>query len=215
MGKNGIPRYFAVFLAGLLISVYPVLSQAVHRSFVEYEKLILNQNLTEREITGHRVRAEGYNSALKQGTQKEYEKILDLSDGAMGVICIPRIGVELPIYHGTGEIALSKGAGHLPETAFPIGGEGNHAVITAHTGYPGARMFSDLILLVPGDIFEIHILKDVLEYRVDQILVVQPEETEALSPVEGKDYCTLVTCTPYGINSHRLLVRGVRISRWE
>ena len=131
-------------------------------------------------------------------------------DGMMGYIEIPEIDIYLPIYHGVSEEVLSKGIGHMPNSAFPIGGEGNHAVLTGHTGLPSAKLFTDLTELEEGDRFYIHILDLVLCYTVDQIKVVLPNEGQDLSIVPGKDYCTLVTCTPYGINSHRLLVRGIR-----
>lgn len=148
-----------------------------------------------------------------EDTQEEspdYTEILNVN-GTMGVIEIPKIKVNLPIYHGTSESVLSKGVGHLKNTALPVGGTGTHAVLTGHRGYAGARLFTDLDQLVIGDRFYLHVLDKTLTYEVDQILVVTPDQTEALKPVEGQDFVTLLTCTPYQINSHRLLVRGKRI----
>ena len=133
----------------------------------------------------------------------------------MGSIQIPVINVNLPIYHGTSAEVLEKGVGHLERTPFPIGGEGNHSVLTGHTALPDARLFSDLSRLVKGDVFYIHVYKETFAYQVDQITVVTPDNTEPLIPEAGQDYVSLVTCTPYGINSHRLLVRGTRIAYEE
>lgn len=159
--------------------------------------------------------AEAYNLSLLQGAVEtgEYEQILNISDGIMGYLKIPRIHVSLPIYHGTGEEILRKGVGHLPESAFPIGGKGNHTVLTGHTGLPSARLLTDLRDLEEGDCFYISILGDSLCYRVEKIQVVLPEKADSLIPVPGEDLCTLVTCTPYGINSHRLLVTGKRTEK--
>jgi len=143
---------------------------------------------------------------------EEYLAVLNINeDGIMGHIKIPSINVRLPIYHGTSEEVLNKGAGHLSGSNLPIGGEGNHAVLTGHTGLTTAKLFTDLAKMEVGETFYIVILDRTLAYKVEQILVVEPSETEALRAVEGEDYVTLVTCTPYGINSHRLFVRGTRI----
>lgn len=145
-----------------------------------------------------------------QEESTDYTEILNVN-GTMGVLEIPKIKVNLPIYHGTSETVLSKGVGHLKNTALPVGGTGTHAVLTGHRGYVGAKLFTDLDQLVMGDRFYLHILDKTLIYEVDQILVVTPDQTEALKPVEGQDFVTLLTCTPYQINSHRLLVRGKRV----
>ena len=142
---------------------------------------------------------------------EDYAGILDVYDGIMGYLSIPSIGVELPVYHGTSERALRRGAGHLPQTSLPIGGEGAHSVLSAHTGLPGARLFDDLDELAEGDRFFVRVYGRTLAYEVDRISVVEPSDTSALARVEGEDHVTLVTCTPYGINSHRLLVRGSRV----
>lgn len=141
----------------------------------------------------------------------EYEEILNVEKGMMGVLEIPCIDVELPIYHGVAEEVLQKGVGHMSQTAFPVGGAGNHTVLSTHRGLPEARLFTDLDELEPGDTFYIRVLGDSLAYEVDQVRVVNPGDVALLEPEEGKDYVTLLTCTPYGINSHRLLVRGSRV----
>jgi len=141
-----------------------------------------------------------------------YESLLDITGtGIMGYIDIPKIEVELPIYHGTSEGVLRIAVGHVQGSSLPTGGEGMHTVLSAHRGLPSARLFTDLDQIQLGDTFTLSVLDRSLTYEVDQILTVLPHEVEPLYAVEGEDYCTLVTCTPYGINSHRLLVRGTRI----
>ena len=140
-----------------------------------------------------------------------YLDVLNLSgDGVMGYIEIPRISVRLPIFHGSDDEVLQKGAGHIEQTFLPVGGEGSHAVITGHRGLPSAELFTRLDELEQGDLFYIHVLDEVLAYEVDQITVVLPTELENIRAVEGEDLVTLVTCTPYAVNTHRLLVRGRR-----
>ena len=133
----------------------------------------------------------------------------------MGYIEIPTIGVTLPIYHGTDETVLQVAIGHLEWTSLPVGGESSHCVVSGHRGLPSAKLFTDLDKLVVGDVFIFRVLDEILTYEVDQILIVEPHETEALRIEKGKDLCTLITCTPYGVNSHRLLVRGHRIENQE
>lgn len=146
-----------------------------------------------------------------QGKQ-EYEKLLNLSgSGIMGYVDIPEINVYLPVYHGTSQDVLEKGVGHLENTSLPVGGENTHCVLSAHTGLSDKKLFTDLVLLEEGSSFYLHVLDQTLAYEVDQILTVKPEETSALRIVQGQDLVTLITCTPYGVNSHRLLVRGHRI----
>jgi len=140
-----------------------------------------------------------------------YKKMLAVGPGGMmGRISIPSIHADLPIFHGTDEDTLSKGAGHLFGSALPVGGEGTHSVLSAHSGFVNATLFDDLDKVHEGDVFSINVLDETIYYKVDQILTVLPDQTEALRKVEGKDYLTLITCTPKGINSHRLLVRGER-----
>lgn len=153
---------------------------------------------------------------LSEEQQAEYERLLNVGgDGIMGYIEIPSIGVELALYHGTKESILSFAVGHLEWTSLPVGGESTHCVISGHRGLPSAKLFTDLDKMVVGDYFMLHILDETLTYEVDQIRIVLPEETEELLIQEGKDLCTLVTCTPYGINTHRMLVRGHRVDNLE
>ena len=153
------------------------------------------------------------NAYLLDDSQKaEYERLLDVSGmGIMGYIEIPSLKVSLPIYHGTEESVLQVAVGHLEWTSLPVGGGSTHCVLSGHRGLPSAKLFTDLDRLVVGDRFRLGVLDQVLTYEVDQILIVEPQDTEALLIEEGKDLCTLVTCTPYGINTHRLLVRGHRV----
>lgn len=141
----------------------------------------------------------------------EYQSLLNPNgDGIMGIIEIPRIGVRLPVFHGTGEVGLSQGAGHMEGTSLPVGGESTHCGIAGHRGLPSAKLFSDLDQMQRGDVIYLNVLGELMVYQVDQISVVLPHETDYMSIIEGGDYLTLVTCTPYGVNSHRLLVRGKR-----
>ena len=145
-----------------------------------------------------------------------YEDLLNIGDnGIMGYIEIPSIKVTLPIYHGTDESVLQVAVGHLEWTSLPVGGKSSHCVVSGHRGLPSARLFTDVDQMVEGDIFLLRVLDEILTYEVDQILIVEPHVTENLLIEEGKDLCTLVTCTPYGINSHRLLIRGHRIENLE
>ena len=158
----------------------------------------------------------GNSFLLSQVQKAEYESLLDISgQGVMGYIEIPEIDVSLPIYHGTEDTVLQVAVGHLEWTSLPVGGESTHCVLSGHRGLPSAKLFTNLDKLQTGDIFMLRVLDNVLTYEVDQILIVEPQETGALRIEEGKDYCTLVTCTPYGINTHRLLVRGHRIDNIE
>lgn len=218
----------ALFLmAGLAVLFYPAVSNWYNAQFqleaiVGYNHSI--EQMTEENIHQDLELAKEYNAALtgsgihdpfipggSENLPQNYTSILDLNSGIMGTIQVPKIDVDLPIYHGTTDRVLEKGVGHMEMTAFPIGGEGNHSVLTGHTGLPTATLFTGLDKLETGDSFYITIYKETLAYEVDQILVVKPSETKALVPVLGKDYVTLVTCTPYAVNSHRLLVRGVRV----
>lgn len=146
----------------------------------------------------------------------DYEELLNLrGDGIMGYLEIPSISVYLPVYHGTGAQVLEKGAGHLENTSLPVGGEGTHCVLSSHTGLGDKRLFTDLELLKEGDRFILYVLDQTLVYEIDQIIVAEPDDTSRLSIVNGKDYVTLVTCTPRGMNTHRLLVRGSRVFEEE
>ncbi len=203
-------------LTGLILLLYPAISNYINQKNSSYAMQELFKQLEDEDtatLTLQRQWAESYNTCLRttQNCPYAYEDILDYANHIMGTLYIPTINVNLPIYHGTEEEVLAKGVGHMPDSAFPIGGIGNHTVLTGHTGLPSARLFTDLDQLAVGDPFYISILNETLAYEVDQIQVVLPTEISSLQPKEDADYCTLVTCTPYGINSHRLLVRGTRI----
>ena len=146
----------------------------------------------------------------------EYYDTLDINgDGMMGYITIEKIKVQLPVYHGTSDKVLNSAVGHVEGSSLPVGGKSTHAVLSAHRGLPSAKLFTNLDKLQIGDVFTIRILDRTITYQVDQILIVLPQETDNLNIVPGEDYCTLVTCTPYGINTHRMLVRGTRIENIE
>ena len=204
-----------LLLVGAVVLAYPPISNYVNQRNSSYALEEMNrhlENVEAQEAQRQRTLAEAYNAELLLGEEGEdYDSILDFGDGVMGAVEIPAIRVKLPIYHGVSEAVLAKGVGHMPNSAFPIGGAGNHTVLTGHTGLPSARLFTDLTKLREGDEFRIRILGEELCYRVDQIKVVLPNEGEDLVPQPGLDLCTLLTCTPYGVNSHRLLVRGQRV----
>ena len=153
---------------------------------------------------------------LSDEQQEIYKSLLDIGgNGIMGYIEIPVIDVMLPIYHGTKESVLQIAVGHLDWTSLPVGGAGSHCVVSGHRGLPSARLFTDLDKLKVGDVFMLHVLNEILTYEIDQILIVEPQDTDPLLIEPGKDLCTMITCTPYGINSHRMLVRGHRIESQE
>ena len=222
-----IIAYAVSFLIGVFIMLYPTISNTWNnyifkRTIIGYENKV---NKNKKEIEKELKLAEDYNEKLlpkevpdafsiRDGKEdKEYEQILNIGrTGMMGYISIPAINIEIPIYHYTREDTLKKGAGHLLGSSLPVGGKGTHSVLSAHRGLPRAKLFSDLNLLEKGDCFYIHVLDRDLKYEVDQILVVEPDQTESLALIENKDYVTLVTCTPYGVNTQRLLVRGCRVS---
>jgi sortase A len=213
----------AVLLVGLSVMLYPTVSNWWNvrhqtRAIAAYQKKVTD--IDEAEYDKILERAHEYNeklaalsNPLKNYDEIEgYDDILDITGtGAMGYITIPQISVELPIYHGTSAEVLNAAVGHLQGSSLPVGGESTHAVISAHRGLPSAKLFTDLDKLVEGDRFTITVLNETLTYEVDQILIVKPDETESLNIVPGMDYVTLTTCTPYGINTHRLLVRGHRV----
>jgi sortase A len=218
----------AVFLVvGLGIMFYPSVSDwwnswHASRSISEYVAAVeqvdnseLERMLSEAEVYNKQL-ASNHHFDLDEDEYAEYESLLDISGtGIMGYISIPSINVNLPIYHGTDEAVLQVAAGHLAGSSLPVGGESTHSIISGHRGLPSAKLFSDLDKVVVGDTFVISILNEKITYRVDQIKVVVPEDTSELDIVDGKDYCTLVTCTPYGINTHRMLVRGHRVENEE
>jgi len=214
----------AMMVLGLGVLLYPTVSSAVNQLNGSYAIQEFQQQLgtmDDREKEAELEAAKAYNAMLKNAGEKTdadeaaYYGILDFGNGIMGYIHIPGIGVKLPIYHGVSTEVLEKGVGHLPASSFPIQGEGNHAVLTGHTGLPSASLFTDLHKMQEGDLFQVTVGGTALSYQVDQIKVVLPSETDDLQPVPGEDYCTLVTCTPYGVNSHRLLVRGARVEEPE
>ena len=213
-----------LFLVGLSVLLYPAVSEyinAKHASRVtaEYNDAVSNANAERlKEVFDA---ANAYNQQLAKTTNAfympelvpDYQEQLNLiGNGVMGSISIEKIKVELPIYHGVDKNVLQIGAGHLEGTSLPIGGRGSHCVISGHRGLPSAKLFTDLDELELGDVFTISVLNQKLTYCIDQIKTVLPTETDDLQIVSGKDYCTLITCTPYGINTHRLLVRGERIA---
>lgn len=205
-----------LFLAGIGILSYPAICSFLNERHSSYAIQELQDALdkhSDEALSGMRKKAESYNAMLRGDglCSYAYEDILDFGDGIMGYIEIPSIRVHLPIYHGTSETVLAKGIGHIPDTAFPIGGLGNHSALSGHTGLPSAKLFTHLDQLKEGDRFYIHILDDVVTYEVDQIRIILPTELGSIQPIPHEDYCTLITCTPYGINSHRLLVRGKRM----
>lgn len=208
-----------LMVLGIGVMLYPTISNWYNELTGSYAIQEFRETLadrTEQELIEQRAMAESYNATLRnEGTITEcpytYNEIMDFGNGMMGYIEIPVIDVYLPIYHGVSENVLSKGVGHMSRTAFPIGGEGNHSVLTGHTGSPAAYLFTDLDEVKEGDQFYLHVLEENMAYEVDQILIVLPEEVDDILPEPGMDYCTLVTCTPYGVNSHRLLVRGHRV----
>ena len=173
----------------------------------DYEKI-----LKEARAYNKRLAKSGINWNLTDAQRDEYNKTLKIDDsGIMGYVSIPKIHVKLPIYHGTDEAVLQTAIGHLEPTSLPIGGKSSHCSISGHRGLPSARLFTDITRLKEGDTWTQTILNETLTYEVDQIRIVEPEDLSNLTIEEGKDYCTLITCTPYGINTHRLLVRGHRI----
>lgn len=218
------------FILAVAITVYPLISNHYaekNKSLVltEYAKTV--DAIDDSGIEEMLAAAQEYNASLAPGTismdaafsqeailaaAEDYYDILNVNtEGIMGYIEIPKIAVYLPIYHGTDNDTLDQGIGHLIGSSLPVGGEGTHAVLTGHSGLAREKMFSDLDQLTPGDCFYIHVLDMTLAYEVDQIKIVLPENTDYLGIERGEDYCTLVTCTPYAVNTHRLLVRGHRI----
>lgn len=221
-----------IFLAGLSLLLYPLVANQWnnHRQkqlISNYESVVADKEAAGNiDYAAEMKKAEAYNDALLPSilpdsfavadasteTDSSYEDSLNIAgDGMMGIVEIPKIAIKLPIYHGTSDEVLQKAAGHLEGSSLPIGGESTHAVISAHRGLPSASLFTDLDQLEIGDHFLIHVLDETLCYEVDQILVVDPEDTSALAVEDGEDLVTLLTCTPYGVNTQRLMVRGHRV----
>ena len=217
-----------VLIAGLSLLLYPSFSDwwnSMHQSRAVASYVEQVANIDEEQYAHLWEAAWNYNEslvdrpntyALDEAQKAEYDQILDICGlGIMGYIEVPTIGVTLPIYHGTDEAVLQIAVGHLEWTSLPVGGESSHCVVSGHRGLPSAKLFTDLDKLVVGDLFMFRVLDEILTYEVDQILIVEPHETQALQIENGKDLCTLITCTPYGVNSHRLLVRGHRVENLE
>lgn len=213
-----------MLLIGLFLLLYPTVSNYwnnLHQSRAiagyketvssidktQYDKLLAeavkyNENINRLNI-----------SAITDAERREYYRLLDvMGTGIMGYIEIPNIGCTLPIYHGTSESVLQVATGHIEGSSLPVGGEGSHCIISGHRGLPSAKLFTDLDRVKEGDVFILSVLNEKLTYEVDQVTIVEPEDVSQLTFEDGKDICTLVTCTPYGVNSHRLLVRGHRVS---
>lgn len=221
-----IAAALTLFLGGAAVFCYPAISNYLNqknqtRVVQHYEQTVTAQD--DALLAEEWAKAEEYNENLAgdpvhdpfvpgsgYALPDNYLDVLNI-DGVMGRITIPKIGVDLPIYHGTDAETLEKGVGHIESTSLPIGGEYRHAVLTGHRGLPSAELFTRLDELEPGDQFYLHVLNATLAYQVDQILTVEPQELETLVAEPGQDYVTLVTCTPYGINTHRMLVRGTRV----
>lgn len=214
----------AVFLTGLSLLLYPTASNywnSLHQSKVisEYaadaaklDTATYNHLLTDAREYNKGLLIKRNRFFLTDEEQKEYESLLNISDnGIMGYIEIPSIKTSLALYHGVNEAVLQIAVGHIAGSSLPVGGESTHCVLSAHRGLPSAKLFTNLDKLVEGDIFLMRVLDETLTYEVDQILIVEPHEIDALAIEEGMDYCTLITCTPYSVNTHRLLVRGHRI----
>ncbi len=212
-----------LFFVGLSVLLYPAIStywnEKHQTGLVDNYENMLN-SAEDADFTADFEAAYQYNDKLAAQSSPlseyhslsgEYNNALNpMNNGMMGYIDIDTIGVKIPIYHGISDTVLAHAAGHMEGTSLPVGGESTHSVLSAHRGLPSAKLFTDLDKVQIGDIFKISVLGQVLWYEVDQIIVVTPENTTDIRIIEGKDYCTLVTCTPYGINTHRLLVRGVR-----
>lgn len=217
-----------LFLLALLLTLYPMISSrynAAHQAKIQtsYQEVLEQTDTTELART--REQANAYNASIKPGTMgeayspdamltasKDYVNQLNVNgNGIMGYIEIPKIDVDLPIYHGTESETLDKGVGHLLGSSLPVGGESTHTILSGHSGMASQKMFTDLEQLREGDVFYLRVLDEVLAYQVKAILTAEPRSTTFLGVVPGEDLCTLVTCTPTGVNTHRLLVRGTRI----
>lgn len=218
----------AIFFVGLSVLLYPTVSdfwneKRQSQAIINYDDLIVD--LTPEDYSDYFSRADSYNEKIRnlsfpflghKNIADEYYSTLDVNgDGMMGYITIEKIKVQLPIYHGTSDKVLNSAVGHVEGSSLPVGGVSTHSVLSAHRGLPSAKLFTNLDKVEVGDVFTIRILDRTVTYQVDQVLIVLPEETDALNIVPGEDYCTLVTCTPYGINTHRMLVRGTRIENIE
>ena len=223
-GKAVTIILLVVFFIGLSVLLYPTLSsywnsKTQSEAILDYEMML--SSYKPEDFTAIFEKANGYNKSLYEldfplheymAIESEYWATLDVSGtGMMGYLTVPKINQELPVYHGTGDSVLSVAAGHMQGSAIPVGGEGTHSVVSAHRGLPTATLFTHLDRMEIGDTFYFTILDRTFTYEVDQIRIVEPDDTSLLQAEPGKDYCTLLTCTPYGINTQRLLVRGHQI----
>lgn len=217
-----------IFVIGLGIMSYPLVSSMINNSNFregmndytqavkeikkeDYSKFFADANKYNKSLTTTSIITDPFDEKAYKAIGARYNNVLNVDGkGLIGYVIIPRIDVNLPIYHGSSKKVLENGAGHLRNTSMPIGGKSTHAVISAHTGFPDQTFFDNLTDIVKGDVFYIKVLDKTLAYKVDQIKVVLPEETENLRIIPYEDHVTLLTCTPYGVNTHRLLVRGVR-----
>lgn len=217
-----------IFLTGLSLLLYPTVSNyinSIHQSKVISAYAESVEKMDTEQYESMLAAARQYNALLAKSPQsysltekkaEQYRQLLNVDGtGVMGYIEIPSINVSLPIYHETNDIILQTAVGHLEWSSLPVGGESSHCVLSGHRGLPSAKLFTNLDRLTIGDVFLIRTLNEILTYEVDQILIVKPDDIQPLRIVPGQDYCTLVTCTPYGINTHRLLVRGHRIANEE
>lgn len=210
---------FLLLIVGICFFLYPIISnwyseQTAQAVIKHYDEQV--QNMGDEAIEKIAKQAEEYNQALASNQNDKvsvfsYNEMLSVTE-AIGYIDIPKIGVYSPIYHGLSDDVLQKGIGHMEGTSLPVGGKSTHCVLAGHTGLPGSKLFTDIDTLKIGDAFYIHVLDRVLKYRVDQVIVVLPNNSNPIKIVDGEDYVTMVTCTPYGINDHRLLVRGSRVA---
>ncbi len=216
-----------ILLAGVGIFLYPSISDwwnSMHatRAIAGYVTAVEDMSGQEKEAILEAAReynsrlSDGVNFTLTDEQRAEYDSLLDITGtGIMGYVQISAIGVNLPVYHSVDEGVLQIAVGHIPGSSLPVGGERVHSILSGHRGLPSAKLFSDLDQMQEGDVFTVTVLDETITYMVDQIRIVLPEETDELAIQSGKDYCTLVTCTPYGINTHRMLVRGRRIENIE
>lgn len=216
-----------IFLAGFLLLLYPLISNMVHQrqqsdAVASYDSAVSNRS--EEEIQEILNQATEYNNMLFQSngaivdnmdtsilSDESYNSLLNQANGIMGSIEIPKIDVDLPVYHGTEEDVLSIGVGHIQGTSLPVGGENTHCVLSGHRGLPGSSLFTRLDEMKEGDLFFLSVMGETLAYKVYDIQVVDPDNTEVLEITAGKDDVSLVTCTPYGLNTHRLVVTGERV----
>lgn len=218
-----------LFLLSLGLTLYPVISNYVNQKYASeihtaYQEVIEQTDDTalqearalavsyNKSITPGSTTEEAYSQEALMAASEDYDSQLNIgTDGIMGYVEIPKINVNLPIYHGTGNDSLDRGVGHLLGSSLPVGGEDTHCILTGHSGLATQKMFTDLEQLEVTDVFYLNVLGETLAYQVDEINTVLPHDTSLLGITSGEDYCTLVTCTPYGVNTHRLLVRGTRI----